>query len=140
MIGQTSPTENLVVKNVLEGAKCRLSTRIEKKEPVTPEILSTMYSSSFKEYNVMSQRFICACLLAYSGFLRVSELLNIRRCDIIFELGYISIFIPKSETDIYCDGNSVVIACMDSDMCPVKNLKLYLLWADISPESEEFIF
>ncbi|VDI66658.1 Hypothetical predicted protein [Mytilus galloprovincialis] len=86
MIGQTSPTENLVVKNVLEGAKRRLATRIEKKEPVTPEILSKMYSSSFKEYNVMSQRFICACLLAYSGFLRVSELLNIRRCDIIFEL------------------------------------------------------
>ncbi|XP_071143820.1 uncharacterized protein [Mytilus edulis] len=140
MIGQTSPTENLVVKNVLEGAKRRLATRIEKKEPVTPEILSKMYSSSFKEYNVMSQRFICACLLAYSGFLRVSELLNIRRCDIIFELGYISIFIPKSKTDIYRDGNSVVIACMDSDMCPVKNLKLYLLWADISPESEEFIF
>ncbi|CAG2197212.1 unnamed protein product [Mytilus edulis] len=140
MIGQTSPTENLAVKNVLEGAKRRLATRIEKKEPVTPEILSKMYSSSFKEYNVMSQRFICACLLAYSGFLRVSELLNIRRCDIIFELGYISIFIPKSKTDIYRDGNSVVIACMDSDMCPVKNLKLYLLWADISPESEEFIF
>ncbi|CAG2202531.1 unnamed protein product [Mytilus edulis] len=140
MIGQTSPTVNLVVKNVLEGAKRRLATRIEKKEPVTPELLSKMYSSSFKEYNVMSQRIICACLLAYSGFLRVSELLNIRRCDINFELGYISIFIPKSKTDIYRDGNSVVIACMDSDMCPVKNLKLYLLWADISPESEEFIF
>ena len=35
MIGQMSPTENLVVKNVLEGAKRRLATQIEKKEPVT---------------------------------------------------------------------------------------------------------
>jgi integrase len=34
---------------------------------------------------------ICACLLAYAGFLRVSELLQIRRNDIIFEATYNSL-------------------------------------------------
>ena len=36
-------------------------------------------------------------------------------------------FIPKSKTDIYRDGNTVVISRMDSNLYPVKNLEKYLL-------------
>ena len=36
-------------------------------------------------------------------------------------------FIPKSETDIYRDGNTVVISRMDSNLYPVNNLEKYLL-------------
>jgi hypothetical protein len=62
------------VKNVLEGAKRKLATPTVKKEPITPELLSLMYNSNYKENDLFSQRTICACLLAYAGFLRVSVL------------------------------------------------------------------
>jgi integrase len=90
-----------------------------------------MYNSNYKENYLFSQRTICACLLAYAEFLRVSELLKIRRSDITFEATYICICIPNSKTDIYREGNSVVIVRTDSNLCPVKNLELYLVWGNI---------
>jgi integrase len=58
-------------------------------------------------------------LIAYAGFLKSSELLNIRCSDVTFEKSHMAIFIEKSKTDIYRDGQWVVIARTDSDMCPV---------------------
>jgi len=70
------------MKNVLEGAKRRLAVPTKKKEPITPELLLKMYDNLYSDNNVFNQRTICACLLAYAAFLRVSEILNLRRCDI----------------------------------------------------------
>jgi hypothetical protein len=41
----------------------------------------------------------------------------------IFESYYVSIFIPKSKTDIYRDGNTVVISRMDNNLYPVKQFR-----------------
>jgi hypothetical protein len=41
----------------------------------------------------------------------------------MFESYYVSIFIPKSNTDIYSDGNTVVISRMDSNLYPVKKCR-----------------
>jgi hypothetical protein len=65
----------MIAKNVFDGAKRRLVTPIEKKEAVTPDMLLKLYNSVFKENNLMSQRIISSCLLAFAEFLRVSELL-----------------------------------------------------------------
>ena len=135
-----SPTDSSLVINVLEGAKRRLATHTQKKEPITPVMLQKMYDSLFCDRNVFNQRIICACITAFAGFLRVSELLSIRRSDIIFSECYMSIFIQKSKTDIYRDGNWVIISRTGSNLCPVKNMELYLLWANIPDDSEEFIF
>ena len=45
-----------------------------------------------------------------------------------------------NKTDIYIDGNSVVIVRTDSNLCPVKNLELYLVWGNILTDSNECIF
>lgn len=52
IIGGDSPTDSVLVKNILEGAK------------------------RFWDHTLYSQRIICSCLIAYAGFLRASELLN----------------------------------------------------------------
>ena len=52
---------------------CRLVTPIEKKEPITPDMLLKLYNSVFKENNLMSQRIISSCLIAFAEFLRVSD-------------------------------------------------------------------
>ena len=75
LFGKTSPTNILTAKNVFDGAKRRLVTPIEKKESITPNMLLKLYNSVFKENNLMSQRIVSSCLIAFAEFLRVSELL-----------------------------------------------------------------
>ena len=52
-----------------------------------------MYVSLYQEYNIKNQRMICACLLAYAGFLRSEELLRLRPTDIRFNSVYMNVFI-----------------------------------------------
>ena len=68
----SSPIDSAFVKHILEGAKRRLSVPIKKKDPITPDLLPKMYGKIFCDKNVYTQRTISACLLAYSGFLRVN--------------------------------------------------------------------
>ena len=128
VIGVTSPTESELVKNVLEAGKRKLSVPKTKKEPISAELLLKMYDKFFQYENVYNQRSICACLIAYAGFLRCSELLNIRCSDVAFQKSHMSIFIEKSKTDIYRDGQWVVIARTNSKLCPVKNLEMFFRW------------
>ena len=140
MLDIESPTDSRLVSNILEAAKRRLAKPVCKKEPITPDLLDKMYKSLFNDGNVKNQRIICACLLAYAGFLRSSELLNIRRCDITIFGTYMSVFIQSSKTDQYRDGAWVVISRTGTQLCPVENLERYLLWADIKEHSEVHIF
>ncbi|VDI42225.1 Hypothetical predicted protein [Mytilus galloprovincialis] len=115
-----SPTDSSLVINVLEGAKRSLATPTNKKEPISVELLHKMYDAMFSFGNLYNQRIICACFTAFAVFLRVSEMLNIRRSDIVILECYMSILIQHSKTDVYRDGNSVLIARTHSNKCPVK--------------------
>ena len=50
------------------------------------------------------------------------------------------IFIAKSKTDVYKNGNWIYIARGNSELCPVATLQTYLNIAKINENSEEFIF
>lgn len=80
------------------------------------------------------------CLLSFAGFIRISELLNIRRPDMIFNEDHISLFIEKSKTDCFREGSSVIIARTDEVACPVRMLTRYLQIANISELSQEYLF
>ena len=60
--------------NVLESATRILSKPGNKKEPITVDLLKSVYHDLYIEENILSQRTICALLLAFSVFLRSSEL------------------------------------------------------------------
>lgn len=140
IVGANEPMENFLVRTVLEGAKRKLSIPVKKKEPITPELLQKMYDKFFCFRNVYNQRSICACLLAYAGFLRISELLNLRRVDVQCFVSHVALFIEKSKTDIYRDGNWLVIARTGNPLCPVTNLELYLEWSSIPADSDSYLF
>lgn len=140
IISVISPTDSDLVKNILEGAKRRLSVPIKKKEPITPDMLSQMFDRLYCENNLYNQRTISACLLSYSGFLRVSELLNLKTCDIQFFLSHMSVFIQKSKTDIYRDGDRIIIARTGDKLCPVKNLESFLEWSNNPLDTDVFVF
>ena len=135
-----SPMDSNLVTNILESAKRKLAKPVTKKEPITVELLTKMYSRLFCEGHVKNQRTICACLIGYAGFFRSNELLNIRRCDIMIYNTHISIFIESSKTDKYRDGAWVVISRTGTALCPVENLERYLLWADIQDNSNTHVF
>ena len=99
-----------------------------------------MYNTLYSEGNVYNQRTICACLIAYSGFLRSNELLGIKRSDIVIDTSHMSIFFEHSKTDIYRDGAWVLISRTQSVLCPVMNTERYLQWASIPDDSDVFIF
>lgn len=135
-----SPTSSYLVKNVLEASKRRLYKPIVKKLPVTVEMISAMFKRLYNEGNLKQQRTICACLLAYAGFLRSDELLKLRRSDIIFNSVYMSVFIESSKTDKYRDGAWILIARTGTELCPVVNLEKYFSWANVSDDSDVYVF
>ena len=70
-------------------------------------------------------------ILSFVGFLRFSEVSEIRRCDIDFKEAYLKLFIKKSKTVIYHDGHWLFISKVDSIICPVKIIQMYLDNAEI---------
>ncbi|XP_068203660.1 uncharacterized protein [Palaemon carinicauda] len=133
-----SPTDSQLVCNVLEAGKRILSKPVVKKEPVTVGILLKVYNGIYEDYNLKSQRIICACLLAFAGFMRSSELLNIKVSDIMIYKTYMSIFVETSKTDKYRDGAWITLARTGTCLCPVDNSKKLIEWAKLKPS--DFLF
>ena len=73
-------------------------------------------------------------------FSRSGEVFNIRTSNIRFYEGFMIIKVDKSKTDQLRQGDEVVIAESEGNVCRVFLLKEYLKKLDISPDSSEFIF
>jgi integrase len=114
---------------------------ITKKEPITPDILKKIVCTyGNKHCNLKDLRIASMCLICYSGLLRFSELINLRRSDITFFPTYIKLFLVKSKTDIYREGRDVLVAKTGLPTCPVNMLNRYLNLGSIENTSQEFIF
>ena len=93
-----TPTNSNLVKNVMEASKRKLAKPVNKKEPITVDMLEKVFDTLYSENNLKNQRIICTCLIAFAGFLRSEELLKLKCSDVIFENQYMSIFIESSKT------------------------------------------
>ena len=111
---------------VKEGASRLVSSPVKyRKEPLEAEHLRKLMDRTDMNH-LLQLRNLVMFLLAFSGFLRFSELSIIWTKDIKFSEGFISIFIEKSKADQLREGQSVVIAESGSSLCPVALLKLYI--------------
>ena len=79
-------------------------------------------------------------IIAFAGFLRSAEVLNLKSHDILFHDTHVSLFIQKSKTDIYREGSWVILSKTSSNLCPVKILHNYLSLGKIKNDSDEYIF
>ena len=140
LAGVGSPTSHPTVVAVKEGA-IRLSSCPVKhrKEPLEAEHLRQLMERTDLN-DLLQLRNLVMFVLAFSGFLRFSELSLIRAKDIKFSNGFISVFIEKSKADQLREGQSVVIAESGSSLCPVTLLKLYMNSSHLSLDSDEYIF
>ena len=139
--GYKNPCNSPIVINILEAAKRLLSVPVKKKEPVTPEIMQSLFQRfGGSDATHSDLRLLTLCTLGYAGFLRFSELATLRRCDFVFDTSYMCVFIERSKTDIYRDGASVLVAETATPTCPVALCKRYFNSAYIRPCSQEYIF
>ena len=85
-------------------------------------------------------RLATACLLAYAGFLRANELINLHPYDIRIAKDKMIMRITHSKTDQFRHGDEVSIARTRNHTCPVAILERYLQVAKIPIVTTEFLF
>ena len=138
--GVPSPTDNPFVRTTVEGLRRALSKPTQKKEPITADMLKAMVEDT-REHNTLSNvRLTMACLLAFAGFLRFNELVNIRPRDLSFSDDMLKLYLPHSKTDQLRKGNEVIIARTKTQTCPVSMLERYMEMGKIPLDSQQFLF
>ena len=140
LCGYSDVTDHVFVNNIVEAAKRNAKPRVVKKDPINAKdlvLLCEMYADS-DDLSII--RDLTMILLGFSGFLRYDELVSIRCKDISFENEFLKLYIAKSKTDQYRDGNEILIAKGETVACPVEMLKKYVNLAEIQNDSEHFLF
>lgn len=142
LFGLSNPCDSNLVKGILESAKRSLSRPIVKKEPVTPDmVFSICQKFASANANLSDLRTAAICVTAFAGFLRFNELANLRCCDVKFcKDKYVELFIAKSKTDIYRNGNVVLLAKTGHITCPYNLLNRYIQAAGIDFSSNLMFF
>lgn len=136
-----NPCKDEWLKMCLNGCIRMTSKPINRKEPVSPDILQNFIARYASENSsLLDLRISCLLVIMFAGFFRISEVLSLKRSNISFYESYCEIFVEKSKTDVLRDGNVVVIAKTGNSTCPVELLLRYLHKAEILPGSDEFIF
>ena len=115
---------------------------VRKKEPLSIDNIKAFVHNYAGVNCLLSDlRIATLVLLSFAGFLRINEVLNLRRSDIKFYASYCIIFIRSSKTDVYRLGDNLVITRTGSLCCLVQLLERYLKAANITDsDSDEYIF
>lgn len=106
-------------------------------EPLSLEILKDVVEKADFS-NFLQLRNVRLFVLAYVGFFRFEEVLNIRMNHIYSHQGYMIIKVEKRKTDKFRQGDEVVIAQSGVRVCPVSLLNAYV--RKLAINSTEFIF
>ena len=70
----TSIFSEQYIKMILEGSVRILSKPVQKKEPITSDILKTILRKQYPIDNLQKLRMCCLLLLGYAGFLRFNNI------------------------------------------------------------------
>jgi hypothetical protein len=139
--GCADPTDSYLCKMVKESASRLLGHSVVKKLPVTPDMLFklvNLYASPGA--SLLNLRLATFCILAYAGFFRYQEISALKASDIVFFDVFMRIFVETAKNDVYREGRWVYIAKTNQPTCPVMMLKRYMSIAQISMDSDCFIF
>jgi integrase len=137
--GYTSPTDNTLVVETLNGLKRKLAKQKVAKDPFTIDHINQMIDEVDDNSNT-DIRNTCIIVLAYYAFLRVDELKNIRTSSLILHEDHLEIRIKKSKTDQLRQGNVVVVARLGNKYCPIRLLQKYAGKVGINLQEDQFLF
>jgi len=123
------------IKNHMKAIRRKCAQDENRRPKSKPPILQTQLVVMVNgiENSLKGIRDRSMLLLAYSGYLRRSELVRIKLEDLIFDNEFLQIFIPTSKTDQTGKGEYVGILPGDHEItCPIRNLKLWIEAAEIT--------
>ena len=90
--------------------------------------------------NHTNSRLMMILVLSFTGFLRFSEVSNLKRSDFIILNTHMSILIEKSKTDIYRKGYWLHLTKLNSNVCPLDLTKRYFILVGIDKQCDKYIF
>jgi len=85
-----------------------------------------MVADAKQSGSLADMRLTTACLIAFAGFLRFSELIEIRTGDLSLRHDAMVIKLLHSKNDQLRRGDEVIIARSGKETCPVTCLESYL--------------
>ena len=137
----SNPLDNDFCRNILESAKRISGKPVSKETPISADIIKLIIDSfAGPQCSLKHLRIATIYTLGLAGFLRYNELCNILPSHLNFCDTCMTIFIPRSKTDVYREGNIVYINGADSKYCPVNLVKKYMKAASISFDSNLSFF
>lgn len=141
LAGVDSPTKHPLVVAVRDSALRTLGKHKEhRKMPITAEHIKVLIEASNLN-NLLILRNTCIFVIAFAGFFRIEEVLNLKRNHIEFINEGIIISVESSKTDQLRMGDKVIIATIPgSNSCPVSILNKYLSSAGLLNMSGEYLF
>jgi len=139
--GLPDPFTSALSNLIYEGIKRICSHQAKKKLPIKIKHLKNMFNIlGGNKMDLKNLRTMVISILSFMGFLRFSEVIKIRRSDILIFSSHIQIFIEKSKTDVYREGHWLHIATLNSELCPAKLLNRLFMLGNIKNNCEKFIF
>jgi len=138
--GVNDPTENNIVKQLLEASKRVCSKPVHKKDVLSSEMIQTLCLMYKDSTDVIDVRDLAMIILGYAGFMRMNEISELRCNDVQFKSDHFVINVRHSKTDIYRNGSEIIIAKGTTTACPYGILTKYMSLANLSNESNEYLF
>ena len=106
--------------------------------PITINLMCTIKEQLRQStYMLQEQRMLWAALtMAFYGFFRVSELINLRWSDVLFSLDHISVSLHQSKSDPFRRGYTVNIFKTNSSTFPLHAIDHYhKVSGDVTPSA-----
>ena len=114
-----NPVDTTLSRNIIEASKRLLSRSINKKEPVTPDMIYRICLVFARvDSNLKDLRPALLFVLGFHGLFRISELLDLQAVDFTIHTEYLEILVKSSKTDQYREGNKVFISKLGGITCP----------------------
>ncbi|XP_061197345.1 integrase/recombinase xerD homolog [Saccostrea echinata] len=124
--GLPDPTKNSYVTSLQEAARRKASRVVQKKEPITKDVLIELCDKFVDENDLLIVRNLTMILFCFAGFLGFDEVISLTFNDVLVHDEYLVLSITKSKTDQYRQGSEVLVAKGSTSACPVNMYKRYL--------------
>ena len=99
LAGELSPSEHLLVKDILSGPQRFLAHHTSKKDPITVfQLEQLVISKALPMVSLYDIRSVLVCLLAFAAFLRFDELAKLVRSDVERDSEKLQLFVESSKT------------------------------------------
>lgn len=140
MCNKNDPTNNSYIVSLQESAKRAVRPLKQKKDPVSIEMLLELCNMYLDNNDLLVVRDLTMILLSFAGFLRFDEVSSLLCSDVKIECDYLFLFIRKSKTDQYRNGNEVLIAKGETIACPFSMFNRYVELSGVNLDSDFYIF